>query len=129
MFNSAPQDPQLIFLHGSVKHDTDKNLADEVQSLDPLLVERLQPLLRDHPVIAVGYRGAEASVMNDLFLKQAKSGKFLHGVYWCVLENDLAGPQSPLVERLADVIGSNFQLVPIRGFDDLFEKDLLASMI
>lgn len=129
MFNSAPHDPQLVFLHGSVKHYTDKNLTDEVQSLDPLLVERLRPLLRDHPVIAVGYRGAEASVMNDLFLAQAKPGGFLHGVYWCVLENDLGGPHSPFVEQLADAIGSNFQLVPIRGFDDLFEKDLLASMI
>jgi hypothetical protein len=129
MFNSSPHDPQLVFLHGSVKHYTDKNLTDEVQSLDPLLVERLRPLLRDHPVIAVGYRGAEASVMNDLFLAQAKSGGFLHGVYWCVLENDVGGPHSPFVEQLADAIGSNFQLVPIRGFDDLFEKDLLASMI
>lgn len=129
MFNSSPHDPQLVFLHGSVKHYTDKNLTDEVQSLDPLLVERLRPLLRDHPVIAVGYRGAEASVMNDLFLAQAKSGGFLHGVYWCVLENDLGGPHPPFVEQLADAIGSNFQLVPIRGFDDLFEKDLLASMI
>lgn len=129
MFNSSPHDPQLVFLHGSVKHYTDKNLTDEVQSLDPLLVERLRPLLRDHPVIAVGYRGAEASVMNDLFLAQAKSGGFLHGVYWCVLENDQGGPHSPFVEQLADAIGSNFQLVPIRGFDDLFEKDLLASMI
>lgn len=129
MFNSSPHDPQLVFLHGSVKHYTDKNLTDEVQSLDPLLVERLRPLLRDHPVIAVGYRGAEASVMNDLFLAQAKSGSFLHGVYWCVLENDLGGPHSPLVEQLADAIGTNFQLVPIRGFDELFEKDLLASMI
>lgn len=129
MFNSAPHDPQLVFLHGSVKHYTDKNLTDEVQSLDPLLVERLRPVLRDHPVITVGYRGAETSVMNDLFLAQAKSGGFLHGVYWCVIENDLAGPHSPWVEQLADSIGSNFQLVPIRGFDDLFEKDLLASMI
>lgn len=129
MFNSSPHDPQLVFLHGSVKHYTDKNLTEEVQSLDPLLVERLRPLLRDHPVIAVGYRGAEASVMNDLFLAQAKSGGFLHGVYWCVLENDLGGPHSPFVEQFADAIGSNFQLVPIRGFDDLFEKDLLASMI
>lgn len=129
MFNSSPHDPQLVFLHGSVKHYMDKNLTDEVQSLDPLLVERLRPLLRDHPVIAVGYRGAEASVMNDLFLAQAKSSRFLHGVYWCVLENDLGGPHSPFVEQLADAIGSNFQLVPIRGFDDLFEKDLLASMI
>jgi hypothetical protein len=128
MFSSVPQDPQLIFLHGSVKHYTDKNLTDEVQSLDPELVNRLSPLLRDHPVIVVGYRGAEASVMRDLFLAQANAGGFLQGVYWCVLESDLAGPFSPYVNQLASQIGSNFQLVPIRGFDDLFEKDLLAAM-
>jgi hypothetical protein len=129
MFNSAPQDPQLIFLHGSVKHYTDKNLTDEVQSLDAQLVERLRPLLRDHPVLVVGYRGTEASVMNDLFLAQAASGGFLHGVYWCLLENDVRGPFSPFVTQLAHQIRSNFQLVPIKGFDDLFEKDLLISMI
>lgn len=129
MFSSAPQDPQLIFLHGSVKHYTDKNLTDEVQSLDAQLVDRLKPLLRDHPVIVVGYRGAEASVMNDLFLAQASSGGFLHGIYWCVLDSDVGGPFAAHVTQLARQIGSNFQLVPIKGFDDLLEKDLLTSMI
>src|SRR5262249_970895 len=51
MFNSAPQDPQLIFLHGSVQHYTDKNLTAEVQTLDPALFDRLKPLPRDHPII------------------------------------------------------------------------------
>ncbi len=129
MFSSVPQDPQLIFLHGSVKHYTDKNLTDEIQSLDGQLVDRLKPLLRDHPIIVVGYRGTEASVMNDLFLTQAGAGGFLHGVYWCVLDSEVGGPFSSFVTQLADQIGSNFQLVPIKGFDDLVEKDLLASMI
>lgn len=129
MFNSAPHDPQLVFLHGSVRHYTDKNLTDEVQALDPPLVDRIRPLLRDHPVIVVGYRGTEASIMRDLFLAQAGAGGFLHGVYWCVLEADLGGPFSPFVNQLASAIGSNFQLVPISGFDDLCEKDLLASLI
>ena len=128
MFNSAPQDPQIIFLHGSVSHYTDKNLTAEVQSLDAELVERLRPLLRDHPIIVVGYRGAEASVMNDLFLSSAGSSGFLHGVYWCTHGADSAEGLPPLVTQLADAIGTNFQLVPIAGFDDLFEKDLLASM-
>ncbi len=128
MFSSVPQDPQVIFLHGSVTHYTDKNLTHEVKSLDPQLVARLCPLLQDHPVIVVGYRGAEGSVMRDLFLAQATAGGLLHGVYWCVLEGERAGPFSAWVTQLADTIGSNFQLVPITGFDDLFEKDLLASM-
>ena len=128
MLSSVPQDPQVIFLHGSVKHYTDKNLTNEVEALDPQLVTRLRPLLQDHPVVVVGYRGAEASVMRDLFLAQASAGGFLHGVYWCVLETEQAGPFSPWVTQLAGAIGSNFQFVPIKGFDDLFEKDLLASM-
>jgi hypothetical protein len=129
MFNSAPQDPQVIFLHGSVKHYTDKNLTAEVQSLDSDLVERVKPLLRDHPVIVVGYRGTEASVMNDLFLSQAEAGGFLHGIYWCVLDSGDGVPLAPLVAQLASTIGTNFQLVPIAGFDELFEKDLLTGMI
>ncbi len=128
MFNSAPHDPQLIFLHGSVKHYSDRNLTNEVQSLDAQLADRLKPLLRDHPIIVVGYRGAERSVMQDLFLAQASAGGFLHGVYWCVKSPGLSSSFSPFVHKLALTIGSNFQLVPISGFDDLFEKDLLAIM-
>ena len=88
----------------------------------------LKPLRRDHPLVVVGYRGAEASVMNDLFLSQATSNSFLHGVYWCMLSGEHDSALSPLVMQLADAIGSNFQVVPISGFDDLFETDLLASM-
>lgn len=127
MFNSAPQDPQVVFLHGSVKHYTDKNLTAEVQSLDPELVERVKPLLRDHPVIVVGYRGTEVSVMNDLFLSQSGSGGFLHGIYWCTLDGDTT--LAPLVAQLASAIGTNFQRVPIAGFDELFDKDLLTGLI
>lgn len=126
LLNTIPQDPQLVYLHGSVAHYTDKNLTDEVQHLDAELVARILPLLRDHPVIVVGYRGAERSVMEDLFLQQARNGGFLHGVYWCVREEN---PQFPgLVTQLADAIGTNFQTVKITGADDLFEKDLLLSM-
>jgi hypothetical protein len=104
-------------------------LPNEVESLDPQLVGRIRPLLRDHPVIVVGYRGAEPSVMHDLFVAQANDGGFLHGVYWCVLEVDQSGPFSSWLMQLGNAIGTNFQLVPIKGFDDLFEKDLLASML
>lgn len=129
MFSSAPQDPQLIYLHGSVSHYTDKNLVGEVQSLDTELVNRLQPMLRDHPVIVLGYRGAERSIMEDLFLAQARAGGFLHGVYWCVLQAEVANPLSPYVQQLADAIGSNFQIVPIDGFDDLMDREILAPLL
>ncbi len=129
LFSSSPRDPQLIYLHGSVKHYTDKNLSEELQSLDPAIVERLAPLFRDHPIIVVGYRGAEMSVMNDLFLAQLKTtNNFMHGIYWCVLEDHRDAPMSDYVNQLAAEIGTNFQRVQISGFDDLFEQELFEQM-
>jgi hypothetical protein len=60
-------------LHGSVEHYTDKNLLDEVQRLDRDLVNELRPLLRDHPLAVLCYRGAELSVMR-LFQASFKLG-------------------------------------------------------
>lgn len=128
MFSSAPTDPQLVFLHGSVSHYTDKNITSEVQTLDPPLVECLKPLLRDHPLIVVGYRGTEHSVMNDLLIAQAKAGGFLQGIYWCVLSGNANDPFSSWVHQLADTINGNFQLVPIDGFDELMRRDLLDHL-
>jgi hypothetical protein len=129
MFSSAPHDPQIVFLHGSVRHYTDKNLSNETSALDPPLVSLLRPMLHDHPVIVVGYRGAEPSVMRDLFLGQADSGGFKHGVYWCVLETERESPHSGWITQLASSLRSNFQLVPIKGFDSLFDDDLLKCML
>ena len=88
-FSSAPSDPQIVYLHGSVEHYTDKNLDEEVRELDTAVVERIKPMLRDHPIIVVGYRGTEQSVMRNLFLDQITDAqKFSHGIYWCVLDRD-----------------------------------------
>jgi hypothetical protein len=53
-FTCAPARPQLVYVHGSVEHYTDKNLLQEVEHLDPGLVTLLTPLLRDHPLIVIG---------------------------------------------------------------------------
>ena len=129
-FNSSPRDPQLVYLHGSVEHYSDKNLDDEIASLDSHLVERLMPVVRDHPIIVVGYRGAEASIMKGLFLDNAESANhFTHGVYWCVRETELRFPLSPMLLEFAAKIGTNFQLVPIKDFDDFFEKELWNLLV
>lgn len=125
MFSVSPPEPQLLYIHGSVEHYTDKNLVEEVQSLNPELVDRLRPLLRDHPVIVVGYRGTERSVMEGLFLNQLDfTNSFAQGVYWCTLQPASASHLSPFVEQLAERIGSNFNSVTIPGFDELFEIEL-----
>src|SRR5690606_34545912 len=71
--SSSPRDPQLIYLHGSVEHYSDKNLLGEVTELHPDFLERLVPMLRDHPVVVIGYRGAETSIMCNLFLDQREA--------------------------------------------------------
>ena len=128
-FNASPANPQLIHIHGSVEHYSDMNLAEDVASLDPAIVDRLKPLMRDHPLIVVGYRGMEESVMTDLLRNQADYAQgFNNGVFWCDLKRSIDKPLPPLVQGFADRIGSNFNRVAIDGFDHLFDVDLLRHL-
>lgn len=120
-FSTSPPHPQLVYLHGSVEHYTDKNLVDEVQKLDRGLITLLSPLLRDHPLIIVGYRGAEPSIMHHLLLDQCSAtNDFRQGVYWCTLSHNEDDLHS-LAKELSGRIGSNFQAVHISGFDDVMQ--------
>jgi predicted HTH transcriptional regulator len=124
-FSTSPPNPQLVYLHGSIEHYTDQNLVEEVQTLNPQLVERLLPLLRDHPLIVVGYRGAEASVMQHLLAQNTPAtNNFCHGVFWCTIKSDAKHDLPLLVGDFVKIIGSNFTQVEIDGFDELFSRDL-----
>lgn len=129
-FSTAAEHPQLVFLHGSVEHYTDKNMLEEIQQLRAGLADLLVPLLRDRPLVVVGYRGAEPSVMNHLLIDNAEAtGLYKHGIYWCtrdgVSEDGLdESALHPLVHQLAQTIGGNFSAVPIRGFDELVADTL-----
>ncbi|GAP98052.1 ATP-binding protein [Leptolyngbya sp. NIES-2104] len=119
--STSPRYPQLIYLHGSVEHYTDKNLIDEIQRLDEKLVTRLVPILRDHPLIVVGYRGAEPSIMHHLLIEQAEAADYFpRGIFWCARSQSIASGLHPMVRQLADTIGNNLQVVQITGFDELF---------
>jgi len=76
---------QIVWLHGRAEQYSDKNLAGEVGTIDLKLISLLRPLLAASPIIVIGYRGAEPSVMEGLF-GQNKEGRldFPHGVYWCL---------------------------------------------
>lgn len=125
--STDPTYPQAAFLHGSVAHYSDRNLEEETVRLDPDLRDALRPLLRDHPLVVVGYGGRERSVMVDLLLDGAADAhSYARGVYWCALSGDLA-ELDPLVLQLAERLGSNFQLVPIEGFDSCMEEWRQAS--
>lgn len=129
MFDTASGVPQVIYLHGSVDHYTDKNLFNETQKLDDDLVDLLRPLLRDHPLVVVGYRGAEPSVMQHLLLKQAGLCKnYRRGIYWCYRKGSDPVADSPLLRELQSQIQTNLLFVEIDGFDGLLKSlDKLVS--
>lgn len=116
LFSLAPRYPQVVQLHGSVEHYEDRNIETETRTLDPQVRDALLPLLRDHPLVVIGYRGAEASVMEDLLLRGVDQvNGYRHGIYWCMLPGETP---SPLVEKLAQRAGANFVFVEIPGFDE-----------
>lgn len=122
MLSTAPQYPQYIYLHGTVEHYSDQNLLDEVQRLDSTLVRRLTPLLRDRPLIVVGYRGAEPSIMRHLLIEQAgETDQFRKGIFWCTMGESQAADLHPLIHELHAAIRTNLQLVPIAGFDQFID--------
>lgn len=122
-FSTSPAYPQLIYLHGSIEHYSDKNILDEVQGLDQLLITHIFPLLRDHPLIVIGYRGAEPSIMHHLLIKQAPNADYYRqGIFWCATRESVRNGLPPLVNELAASIGGNFQVVPIDGFDELLDE-------
>ncbi|WP_316158599.1 MULTISPECIES: hypothetical protein [unclassified Bradyrhizobium] len=112
IFNRA----QIVWLHGKAEGYTDKNLTEEVASLDAKLVSLLFPLLQSTPLIIVGYRGAEPSIM-DCLLGDTGDLAFKKGIFWCQRASDVPHPN---VLALQARLGGNFRLLEIDGFDELF---------
>lgn len=109
---------QVIWLHGRAEQYSDKNSAGEIDALDPALVSRVRPMLDGSPIIVVGYRGSEPSIMEGLF-GQSREGRldFPNGVYWCTRHGESLHPN---VQAFSRRLGSNFRLLCIDGFDELF---------
>ena len=111
---------QIIWLHGRAEQYSDRNASGETGALDKGLTSRIRPMLDASPMIVVGYRGSEPSVMEGLF-GQNKEGRldFPNGVYWCTRHGESLHPN---VEALSRRLGSNFRLLRIDGFDELFAE-------
>jgi hypothetical protein len=108
---------QIIWLHGRAEQYSDKNAAGETNALDAGLVSLVRPMLDASPIIVIGCRGSEPSIMEGLFGRH-KAGRldFPNGVYWCVRHGESPHPN---VEAFARRLGSNFRLLRIDGFDEL----------
>lgn len=108
---------QIIYLHGRAEQYSDRNSAGEIGALDSSLVSLVRPILNASPIIVIGYRGSEPSIMEGLF-GQSKEGRldFPNGVYWCTRHGETLHPN---VEAFSRRLGSNFRLLRISGFDEL----------
>jgi hypothetical protein len=116
-FSVYGHEPMVVYLHGAIDSYTDLNTDEEIESLPPGLVELLKQMLTASPLVVIGYRGGEPSIMNGLFdaLTQATLA-FKCGVYWCDLGR---APLHPRVQALRSKIGGNFFDLTIDGFDEL----------
>jgi hypothetical protein len=116
VFNRA----QIVWLHGRIEQYTDRNMLREVEELEPKLVQLLLPVLDASPLIVIGYRGAEPSVMEHLLSRGAEETQsYRNGIFWCIRRGETP---HPTVEALRRSIGGNFRLVEIDGFDELMEE-------
>jgi len=117
---------QIVYLHGSVEHYQDKNTRAETQEFNERLAGRLGALIDANPLIVIGYRGAEQSIMNGLLGRiQEDTGNFRNGVYWGARGEEALHPNVLALQRQ---IGGNFFEIRIDGFDGLLtELDLILS--
>jgi hypothetical protein len=118
---------QIVYLHGAVEFYRDRNEEEETKRLDDELVRRLRPMLRDSPLIVIGYRGYELSVMQHLLGEGlGECQNYPNGIFWCRRRGSALHEN---VESLRQAIGGNFHDLEIEGFDELLtslEKALVG---
>lgn len=120
---TSPSYPVLTYLYGTLENYIDRFETVSEPTLDSMLVSRLVPILRDHPLVVVGYNGSEEAVMQKFLIEQIEAADFYHhGVYWCALDYENHNDLHPLVREFAGLIRGNFQVIPIQGFDELMEE-------
>ncbi len=119
--------PKIIYLHGAIENYNDKNIPEEIHSLNSGLTNYILPSLQDNPIIVIGYRGIEHSIMNGLFLNEkfrneSQRLNFPYGVFWCTYQPNGNFELSPKIKELSENIGTNLVLIPIKGFDNLMSE-------
>lgn len=107
---------QVVYLHGAYEYYRDRNSITETQRLDDDLVHKIRNMVSYAPLVVIGYRGYEPSVMEHLLNEGAKdSSNYACGIFWCVRKPEDVHDN---VRKLAARIGNNFSLVQIAGFDE-----------
>jgi hypothetical protein len=117
---------QVVYLHGAYQYYRDRNSIEETKRMDDKVVAKVRHMVAYAPLVVIGYRGYEPSVMEHLLGEGVEdSNHYAHGIFWCVRK-----PQDihENVYKFAAKIGSNFTLVQIAGFDEaMVELNRLLS--
>jgi hypothetical protein len=114
------QSCQIVYLHGVVENYSDKITQTETQRLDQKLLNSLRAMLNFSPLVVVGYRGAEQSIMQNLLMDGASyCNNYVNGIWWCVLKKEDLNPN---VIKLGELVSPNLKIVEIDGFDELMKK-------
>lgn len=115
-----PHKCMIVYLHGAVEYYTDRVLEEETQFLSANLLRRIRGDLSYNPLIVIGYRGAENSIMKSLLTDGVNDcSKYPHGVWWCHVNDS---PLHPNIIELGESINNNLVTVKISGFDELMEE-------
>jgi hypothetical protein len=111
---------QVVYLHASVEYYRDRNLVEETQRLDEALVKKLRPLLASSPLVVIGYRGYEPSIMKHLLEGGIKEcAGYPQGIYWCLRQGERPHEN---VLKLQELINPNLRITEIAGFDELMAE-------
>ena len=103
---TSPTRPTIIKIHRDFLLDP-YNTDDEIKELDEQWKESLEPLLKEHSMIVIGYGGNDDSLMN--YLTKIKDRK---PIYWCYRDD-----KSKLSSKIIDLLIEKDFIVQIHGFD------------
>jgi protein O-mannosyl-transferase len=103
---TSPTRPTIIKIHRDFLLDP-YNTDDEIKELDEQWKESLEPLLKEHSMIVIGYGGNDDSLMN--YLTEIKDRK---PIYWCY-----RGDKSKLSSKIINLLTKKDFIVQIHGFD------------
>ena len=110
---------QVVYLHGAVETYRDQNSEEETKRLHAPLVTKIHEMIQYAPLVVLGYRGAEPSIMEHLLTEGiTASNNYNHGVFWCTRPGASVHRN---VLALQERIGANFELVTVDGFDEAME--------
>lgn len=111
--------PVYCKLHGDFRHDSIKNLSDDLAAQNEELSECLINAGNRFGFIVAGYSGRDESVMDLFHAALNTPNPFPHGLFWTGMKGRGVPPPVQALLGQAQEVGVNAQHVEIETFDSL----------